>query len=267
MLKEKLKVAIDAAIAAGDEIMKIYTDFNRDFEVEHKSDNSPLTIADKKSHNKIMDYLNQFNTPILSEEGVIVNYSSRKWWNDLWIIDPLDGTKEFIKRSDDFTVNIAYVSNEEPVMGVIYIPVTDTLYFGEKGLGAFKLENAKSYASKSLTNIITASRKLPLKSSIKPFVIVASVSHMSPETEEYLDKIKKRHPNVDVISRGSSIKICLVAEGSANVYPRFAPTMEWDTAAGDAIARAAGKMIFLTDEKTPLKYNKEELLNPFFIVK
>ena len=267
MIKNKLKIAIDASIAAGDEILEIYNNPNSDFQIERKSDNSPLTIADKKSHLKIVDYLNQFDTPIMSEESDVMSYSSRKLWNELWIIDPLDGTKEFIKKNGDFTVNIAYVVNNEPVMGVIYVPVTDTLYFGEKELGAYKLEGVKKYSYNSLEDIIELSTKLPVSVENKVFTIVASLSHATPETEEYIANLKKEHSDVKIVSRGSSLKICLVAEGIADVYPRFAPTMEWDTAAGDAIVRAMGKMVFLVDEKTPLKYNKEDLLNPFFVVK
>lgn len=266
MYREKLKMAIEAAIAAGDEILKIYDDPNSDFQVEFKSDNSPLTIADKRAHVKIVEYLKQFNAPIMSEESAVDNYFTRKWWNELWIIDPLDGTKEFINRNGDFTVNIAYIIGDEPVMGVIYVPVTDTLYYGDKILGAFRLDNAKSANRMSLNTCIKGSHQLPFIKSGE-FTVVASRSHMSEETEEFMAKIQKKHPNAAIVSRGSSIKICLVSEGTADIYPRFAPTMEWDTAAGDAIARAAGKMVYQKDMKTPLKYNKENLLNPFFIVK
>lgn len=263
----KLRVAIDASIAAGSKILKMYNDIGNNSRIERKSDNSPLTNADKKSNLVIIDYLNQFDIPIISEESAIMSYSERKLWNEFWIIDPLDGTKEFIKRNGDFTVNIAYVIENKPVMGVIYVPVTDSLYFGEKELGAYKLENVKKHNYSSLEDIVAISTKLPTGIENEVFTIVASLSHSTKETEAYLNKQKQKYSNIDIVTRGSSLKICLVAEGIANVYPRFAPTMEWDTAAGDAIVRAAGKMIFLTDEKTPLMYNKENLFNPFFIVK
>ncbi|MFI3268395.1 MAG: 3'(2'),5'-bisphosphate nucleotidase CysQ [Rikenellaceae bacterium] len=266
MNKEKLKIAIKAALVAGDEILKIYNDPNSDFQVEIKNDNSPLTIADKKANLKIVEQLKQFSAPIISEEIATSNYATRKWWNDVWIVDPLDGTKEFIKKNGDFTVNIAYVSDGAPIIGVVYVPVTDTIYFAEKSLGSFKIEGVKNNTYYNLNDYLKQSTRLPYAKS-RAFTVVASRSHMSEETAEFLSSIQKKHNNVELVSRGSSIKMCLVAEGTADIYPRFAPTMEWDTAAGDAIVRYAGKMTYLVDMKTPLVYNKENLLNPFFIVK
>ncbi|MFI3261907.1 MAG: 3'(2'),5'-bisphosphate nucleotidase CysQ [Rikenellaceae bacterium] len=266
MNKEKLRIAIEAAIIGGDEILKIYNDPYSDFQVETKSDNSPLTIADKRANLKIVEYLKHFNAPVISEETAMSNYATRKWWNEVWIVDPLDGTKEFIKRNGDFTVNIAYISENTPIIGVVYVPVTDTLYFAEKSMGSFRIEGVKNYNYHSLKDYVKVAKKLPFTKS-KTYTVVASISHMSEETESFLDSLKRKHNNVELVSRGSSIKMCLVAEGTADIYPRFAPTMEWDTAAGDAIVRYAGKMTYQVDMKTPLVYNKENLLNPFFIVK
>ena len=238
MQNELLSCAIRAALLAGKDILNIYNDPKADFAIERKADNSPLTIADKRSHARIMDELDATSIPVLSEEGRLTDYNIRKGWKTLWVVDPLDGTKEFIKRNGEFTVNIALVENGIPVLGVIYVPVSRTLYFSEDSIGAYRIEG-----------------------------IDARSAGLSPETEEYIRKLESEYGHVNLISCGSSLKICRVAEGSADIYPRFAPTMEWDTAAGHAIVRASGKNIYLTDERTPLHYNKENLLNPWFIVK
>jgi 3'(2'), 5'-bisphosphate nucleotidase len=186
----------------------------------------------------------------------------------LWIVDPLDGTKEFIKRNGEFTVNIALVQNSVPVLGVIYVPVKRVLYFAVEGMGAYKCSGIVAPVGKGTTlqQMIKESELMPLEDVRDHFIVVASRSHLSPETETYIADLKKKHGSVELISSGSSIKICLVAEGSADVYPRFAPTMEWDTAAGHAIARAAGMEVYQAGKDEPLRYNKEDLLNPWFIV-
>lgn len=258
--------AIDAALQAGTEILSIYNDPVSDFEIEKKADNSPLTVADRKAHETIIDFLHHTPYPILSEEGKHLPYAERCGWDTLWIVDPLDGTKEFIKRNGEFTVNIALVSKSIPVMGVIYLPVKRELYFAEEHLGAYKLFGITSRKEASLDELIASAVRLPSAVSKDKFVIVASRSHLTPETEEYIDAMKHQHSQVELISTGSSIKICLVAEGKADVYPRFAPTMEWDTAAGHAIARAAGMEVYQYGKEEPLRYNKENLLNPWFIV-
>lgn len=266
-MKIYLDLAVKAALLAGEEILKIYNDENSDFGVEIKADNSPLTIADKMSNKVICEQLTSSSLPILSEEIKSNPYSERQDWDSLWIVDPLDGTKEFIKRNGEFTVNIALVKNGAPILGVIYIPVKKTLYFGAKTEGAYKIENFALENFKGIVPLIQESSPMPCCNQEREFRVVASRSHLSPETEEFIEKQKSAHPNLEMISVGSSIKICLVCEGSADVYPRFAPTMEWDTAAGDAIARSMGLRCTLTDEKTPLQYNKENLLNPWFIIK
>lgn len=269
MQNELLSCAIRAALWAGKYILDIYNHPKADFEIEHKADNSPLTIADKKSHAHIVSELETTGIPVLSEEGASIDYNERKEWKTLWIVDPLDGTKEFIKRNGEFTVNIALVENNMPVLGVIYVPVSRTLYFAEDNIGAYKIEDI-DYRSAGLSpeDLTERADRLPLEQAdSKGYVAVASRSHLSPETEEYIRKLEREYGHVSIISCGSSLKICKVAEGTADVYPRFAPTMEWDTAAGHAIVRASGKNIYYTDEKEPLHYNKENLLNPWFIVK
>lgn len=262
-----LSVAIQAALEAGEAIMSIYTDPMADFEIERKADNSPLTRADKAAHVKIATLLSETSFPVLSEEGADVPYMERIGWSALWIVDPLDGTKEFIKRNGEFTVNIALVENGAPVLGVIYVPANRVLYFGTLSEGAYRLSDVDCNNWGSLTDIKEKSLKLPLPVDREEMVVVASRSHLSEETLVYIEGLKEQGKPIVMKSSGSSLKICMVAEGEADVYPRFAPTMEWDTAAGHAIVRAAGFEIYQTDEKNPLNYNKENLLNPWFIVK
>lgn len=266
MERQYILNAIDAALRAGEVILSIYNDPASDFEIEKKADNSPLTIADRKAHEIIAGYLQNTPYPLLSEEGKHLPYIERCAWDTLWIVDPLDGTKEFIKRNGEFTVNIALIHKSIPVMGVIYLPVKKELYFAEDTLGAYRLSDITARGEASLEELMNAAVRLPDKKEHDKFTIVASRSHLSPETEEYIERMKNSHSNVELISSGSSIKICLVAEGKADVYPRFAPTMEWDTAAGHAIARAAGMEIYQAGKEEPLQYNKEDLLNPWFIV-
>lgn len=263
-LKVLLVDAIEASIVAGKEILDIY---ESTFEVEYKDDRSPLTIADKKSHNVIVKALHETGIPVLSEEGNDITFTERSSWSTLWIVDPLDGTKEFIKQNGEFTVNIALVNNGSPVLGVIYVPVDETLYFAAEGFGAYRLDKAAHFKdADNIEDYINKSVKLPEKLE-RPFTMVGSRSHMSSETVDYFEGIREEYPEAEVISRGSSLKICMVAEGSADVYPRFAPTMEWDTCAGHAIAAEAGFVVVRPDTESPLMYNKEDLLNPWFIVK
>ena len=263
-LKSLLHDAIIATIDGGKEILDVY---ENEFDVEYKDDNSPLTTADKRAHKAIMAKLERTNVPVLSEEGKAIEYAERGEWSLLWVVDPLDGTKEFIKRNGEFTVNIALVQDGAPVAGVIYVPVADALYFGGEGLGSFKVEDAAAKVEEAeMQTILDGAISLP-QAQDREFVMVGSRSHMSDETAAYFEKIKAEHPNAEVMSKGSSLKICMVAEGSADVYPRFAPTMEWDTAAGHAIAKYAGFEVVRPDDNLPLEYNKENLLNPWFIVK
>ncbi len=261
-----LQTTIQAAIAAGKKILEVY--HSDDFQVEMKGDNSPLTKADKKSNEVIMSYLKRFDIPVLSEEMAQADYSERKGWTECWIVDPLDGTKEFIKRNGEFTVNIARVRDGVPVMGVIYTPVSGELFYAEEGKGAFKTTYTGEADQAILEDIDKLATALP-DASAKPekYTVVASRSHRNDETNEFIAKLQDDHPDLELFSRGSSLKICMVAEGKADIYPRFAPTMEWDTAAGHAIAKYAGCKMTLTDMENELKYNKENLLNPWFVVK
>lgn len=266
MIEERIKLkAINASIIAGLDILKIYNDPNSDFSIEKKADNSPLTIADKVSHNIIVNCLKKTDYPILSEEGSHLSYKEREKWDLFWLIDPIDGTKEFINKNGEFTVNIALVKNGEPIFGVIYVPVLKLLYVGESDIGAWKLLTDKKDIS--WNSIIDDKNSLPVNITNSAYRVVASRSFMNKDTEEFIEELKRSYKDIDIVSKGSSLKICMVAEGSADIYPRFGPTMEWDTAAGHAIALGAGKSITLSDQKTPLSYNKKELLNPYFIVK
>lgn len=267
MVTNYLYIAIRAALDAGKAIMDVYTDPNADFQIEKKADNSPLTIADKNANKIITGILSVTSFPILSEEGKEVPFKTRSKWDTLWIIDPLDGTKEFIKRNGEFTVNIALVKKGVPVMGVIYVPVRKELYFASQEAGAYKITGIDSTIQPSMEEIQAKAIRLPQLMGHQGVVVVASRSHQTEETTAFIENLRKQGQPVTLISSGSSLKICLVADGSADIYPRFAPTMEWDTAAGHAIAKAAGCDIFHIDGKTPLLYNKEDLHNPWFIVK
>ncbi len=264
---------LELAKKAGEEVLKIY---NKDFKIEYKDDKSPLTEADKTSHQIIVEGLNALdikddeenskksstqhlapNTSlhVLSEEGRDIPYEERKKWEYFWIIDPLDGTKEFIKKNGEFTINIALIHKNKPIFGVVYAPVLDWMYFND---------NENSYKIEKNELI-----KLSMKRNDDKFVIVASKSHLNEETKKFIENIKTDKEKV-FISKGSSLKLCLVAEGKADIYPRLAPTMEWDTAAADAIVRKAGKNVYIFKYKINLEdfllYNKKNLLNPFFIV-
>lgn len=262
-----LYVAIRAAIDAGNAIMNIYTDPESDFGIERKADNSPLTKADKAAHKLIVNALSVTPFPVLSEEGKDIPYAERSSWETFWLVDPLDGTKEFIKKNGEFTVNIALINNGTPVLGVIFVPVRKELYFSADSLGAFKMANIDCVHQPSMDEITQKATRLPVSMGHQGIVVVASRSHQSQETTQFIENLRKQGQPVTLISSGSSLKICLVAEGSADIYPRFAPTMEWDTAAGHAIAKGAGCDVFHIDCRTPLKYNKEDLLNPWFVVK
>ncbi|MDA0682541.1 MAG: 3'(2'),5'-bisphosphate nucleotidase CysQ [Bacteroidetes bacterium] len=259
--QDLLKTAINASIQAGDAIMEVYAS---NFEVEHKTDQSPLTLADKNSNTIIEKFLLKTNIPILSEEGAKIAYSERKNWEYSWLVDPLDGTKEFVKRNGEFTVNIAMIHNGNPIMGVIYVPVKEDLYFAMEGLGSYKA--SRNSVIDSLDNLISESNKLPIDYNRDSYVVVGSRSHMSAETTAFFEQKKKEYAEVEVLAIGSSLKLCMVAEGKADAYPRYAPTMEWDTGAGHAIAKYAGFSVKQYNSYEDVIYNKEDLLNPWFLV-
>jgi len=323
-----LDIALDAAVKAGAEILKVYG--SDDFDVERKEDNSPLTRADRRSHDVIEDQLRRTGIPVLSEEGVEIPYQERSGWERYWLVDPLDGTKEFIKRNGEFTVNIALMVRNHtgtgpqnqigdqsvnrteqksvnrasdcredrgvdpgedrckdrtaeqpsyeirsqaayfPVAGIVYVPVKDLLYFGYTSAGerkAWKLARAAELGMVSCEQIAAHGRSLgAVVDGEYPMTAIVSRSHNTSESEELLTRLETAYGDVRRISSGSSIKLCLVAEGAADIYPRFAPTMEWDTAAGDAVCRAAGCRVTEKNAVTPLNYNKKDLHNPWFLV-
>ncbi len=357
--------ALHAAIAAGEEILRIYQNPSADLQVQAKQDDTPLTAADLAAHRAINDVLSKTGIPILSEEGKHLSYADRKQWYHFWLTDPLDGTKEFLNRNGEFTVNIALVAHTQPVMGVIYVPVHDTLYFGAAGMGAWRLDGGsrvvagelhiagrqtdtnsqgnagpmqaaggqtdtdsqshagpmqaadrqtdtdsqgnagpmqaadrqtdtdsqghagelqaageqpdtngqrhagkqqKTDAHRQTEYILLKGTRLPDKKADGIYTLVGSRSHMNDLTRNYFALMKEKHGQVRIVPAGSSLKMCLVAEGSAHSYPRFGPTMEWDTAAGQAIAEAAGKTVTVSGSSKPLQYNKKQLINPHFIV-
>jgi len=257
-----LKRAIKAAIEAGVEINSIYE--SGIVETSYKEDKSPVTNADMVSNRIIIDHLKVTGIPILSEESKNIPYNERKIWRSLWIIDPLDGTKEFLKKNGEFTVNIALVTRNKPIIGVIYAPVTRELYFGCLRMGSFK--TIVEDTGQDIQAIINGAEKLPFANKNQMYTVVISRSHMNRATEEYIRSRSGSTEKPKLVSRGSSLKICLVAEGTALYYPRFGPTMEWDIAAGHAIAENAGRTIRRIYDGKQISYNKESLLNPAFIV-
>jgi len=282
-LTEHLLTALLASKEAGLAILNVY---QQNFDVSYKEDQSPLTLADRRSHDIIVDHLTTpsgKSFPILSEEGKDIPFEQRCSWEYFWLIDPLDGTKEFIKRNGEFTVNIALIYQHRPVLGVIFAPVNNVYYFASEDLGSFKLKNdnffellkgktSKIIKESVLQEIIKHSDKLPYFDATSDthesrLVIVGSRSHPSKEFEDFVKTMRKQHAKVDVISSGSSLKLCLVAEGRADIYPRLGPTMEWDTAAGQAIVEQANGSVLNYETDEPLQYNKKSLLNSWFIVK
>jgi 3'(2'), 5'-bisphosphate nucleotidase len=263
---QQLELMIDASVRAGDAIMEIYK--QPEIESVMKEDRSPLTLADQRADEIILNYLNETGIPVLSEESLKQPWEIRKSWTHCWIVDPLDGTKEFIRKNGEFTVNIALAIHGKPVMGVIFAPATGELYFGSEGSGAYKV-NLQQGTELPVTasDMIKMAKKIPFQNPQQDgFTVVASRSHRNAETEDYIRGLEKNHEQVTTLSRGSSLKICMVAEGIASVYPRFAPTMEWDTAAGQAIATAAGCRMYNPVSGESLLYNKEHLENPWFVV-
>ncbi len=269
--EELILTTLLAAKRAGEAILDVY---GSDFAVEQKDDKSPLTLADKKSHEIIAGVLEQTITvnnctvPVLSEEGRGIPFDERKEWEYFWLVDPLDGTKEFVKRNGEFTVNIALIHKHKPVLGIIYIPVKDVFYFAAINLGTYKLENSENLTDNlSIEELLDKSQRLPLTNNNKSsFTVIGSRSHTSEEFSGFVKRLNEKYGNVEFLSSGSSLKLCLVAEGKADVYPRFGPTMEWDTAAGQAIVEQAEGSVMDIQTREPLRYNKENLLNPFFIV-
>ncbi len=251
-----LDSVVNIALAAGQEILAVYNQAG-DIAVATKADDSPLTEADRRAHTLIVERLITLDDqiPVLSEESKSISSKERNSWERYWLVDPLDGTKEFVKRNGEFTVNIALIEKGQATLGVVHVPVLDTTYVGKLGLGAWK-------SSKAGTKQIKCSS---IESPTQLIRVVASRSHRGELVDDLLQLIKERFGETEVVSMGSSLKICLLAEGAADIYPRLAPTCEWDTAAAHAVVSAAGGEIVDTNFQT-LRYNqKEELLNPHFI--
>jgi len=246
-----LTPALQAAEQASAEILTVYN--SGIFETTSKGDNSPLTLADKKAHEKIVSILGQTGLPVLSEEGKNIPYEVRRHWEFFWMVDPLDGTKEFIKRNGEFTVNIALIHGNAPVLGVVNIPVTGETYYATIGTGAVLKKNGVE------TTLVKRGR---IDLSQPQLRVVGSRSHMNDETQQFIDNLK----DPSFVSAGSSLKFLLLVNGQADVYPRFAPTMEWDTAAAHAIVTASGLRVLKSGTDQELSYNKENLLNPYFLV-
>ena len=256
-LETLLPGAIEIAKRAGDAIMEIYNN-EEDFGTTFKADDSPLTKADLLSNDVIVKGLKALapEIPILSEESKKTAYEERSGWSRFWLVDPIDGTKEFIKRNGEFTVNIALVEGGQPVMGVVHAPARTTTYWGAEGVGAFK-QNGDGTAEPMQVS--------QSHDGLEVLTVVASRSHAGPETVAFLEKLEAATGTINKVSAGSSLKLCLVASGEAQLYPRFGPTMEWDTAAAHAVVLQAGGSV-CNMQGEPLRYNKENLLNPFFVV-
>lgn len=253
--KQLIAALLPLAKEAGCKILDIY---EKNFSIEHKTDNSPLTEADRASNEVIIAGLQQLtpNIPIISEESKLIPYATRQHWTRCWIVDPLDGTKEFIKRNGEFTVNIALIEHGQPILGVVYVPVSDTYYYAIAGQGSYK--QIQDQSPQRLKSACIDPRQIVR--------VVASRSHLSSETTAYIDTLQQQYAQVALVSAGSSLKFCLLAEGKAHIYPRFAPTMEWDTAAGHLVAAEAGAEISVYPTNEVLYYNRENLVNPHFLV-
>lgn len=265
ILDDLCAIAIDASIEAGAAILKHY---HKGFEVRYKSDQSPLTDADIASHQCIVEILSITRLPLLSEEEEAPSWNVRRNWERYWLIDPLDGTKEFVKRNGEFAVNIALMEDGFPVFGVIFIPVGNELYFGGKEMGAYRLSTGKDEplnAKATLAGRIETAQRLPGVKKSNDIGVLISRSHASEQTEEWIKRMKKHVTSLKPMNVGSSIKFCRVAEGAAQIYPRFSPTMQWDTAAGQAIAEGAGMSVVSRENNKRLKYHRE-LINPNFMV-
>ena len=262
-MNKHLQTAIQASLEAGEVIMEVY---DTAFDVEIKDDKSPLTEADKRANDIINSFLEKTEFPIISEENKQIDYAIRKEWKTCWVVDPVDGTKEFIKRNGEFTVNIALVTEGIPQLGVIYVPATKVLYYADViNNEGYKVE--LDHHNTSLNQILEQATALkPISSNPNLVRVVGSRSHMSAPTLDFVETLKTEGKQVEIVSKGSSLKFCLIAEGNADVYPRYAPTMEWDTAAGQAICNAVGIDVISNSTHKSLLYNKEDLLNPWFLV-
>ena len=261
-----LPVACEAAIRAGRVILDVYENPS-EFDVDIKSDNTPITKADRMAHELIKSCLGRTRIPVLSEEGREMLFAERKDWDLFWMVDPLDGTKEFIKGNGEFTVNIALMVDKKPLFGVVYVPYIKKLYFNDPSRGAFLVEGVEPDAEVVVTyeKVFESAKRLPLTSQCNtPIRIATSRSHNTPETYAQIEVMKSHYPDAEVVEQGSSYKLCLIAEGTFDYYVRTTHTSEWDTAAGESILFSAGGTLLSHPEGEVLRYNKESLLNPYF---
>ena len=273
--------ALLAAKEAGKAILEVY---HGKIDVTYKDDDSPLTMADKRAHSAILNRLTSdsiSNIPIISEEGKQTPYEERSQWEKFWLVDPLDGTKEFVKRSDEFTVNIALIHRCRPVVGVVSLPAAGRIYFAAEGLGSYKLEDTElaeqvflgkresSQGRVRMEDLIAEATRLPIHQpanrSTDRVNLVGSRSHGAEALGDFVKRMKEQYNEVKFVPAGSALKLCLVAEGRADLYPRFGPTMEWDTAAGHCVVEQSGGTVVSMDGKIPLSYNKRDLHNPYFV--
>lgn len=281
LLQQCLVRAVAGARQAGEAILEVY---QGDIDVEYKEDKSPLTLADKRAHSIIMDHLRMGNLehiPILSEEGKDTPYEQRKSWDYFWLVDPLDGTKEFIKRRGEFTVNVALIKRDRPVLGVVHVPVRGFLYFAAEGMGSYRLEELERIEqlctnlrqgremSATLRELLSPAKRLPVhhfaERADEKIRLVGSRSHGTEALSDFVRTLEEQRGEVEFVAAGSALKFCLVAEGSADIYPRFGPTMEWDTAAGQCVVEQSGGMVLQMKQRIPLRYNRQELRNPYFV--
>ncbi|MDR2126312.1 MAG: 3'(2'),5'-bisphosphate nucleotidase CysQ [Prevotellaceae bacterium] len=273
MLKDKsmkmlFTTAVNAAIRAGAKIMEVYE--SGDLHIKAKSDLTPLTLADTLAHDEIKSNLAVTRIPVISEEGRSIAYDERSSWDLFWMVDPLDGTDEFINRTSDFTVNIALIQNGYPTIGIVYAPAYERIYFAAKERGSYRKTNVKPdiNAQFNYDEMIENSIKLPVQNTNgNRLIVVTSRLHISPETSDYVNELKTKFPDHTVIRRGSSLKMCMLAVGKADIYPRLDTTWEWDTAASQIIAEEAGCSVHSVESDTRLNYNKENMQNPWFICK
>jgi 3'(2'), 5'-bisphosphate nucleotidase len=261
-----LPECFNAAVKAGAAIMKIYKNQD-DYDISLKSDKTPITVADRVAHNTIKEHLGPTRIPVLSEEGREMLYDERRNWELFLLVDPLDGTLEFIKGNNEFTVNIALMADNECVASALYVPYHCKMYIAAKGIGAYLIRDIvpqenPQYSRDAIEKVM---ERLPLESSQhEGFRVAVSRSHQTPETHQRIDQMRQEHPDLEVIEQGSSYKFCLLAEGTVDYYVRTTHTYEWDTAAGELILSEAGGRTRSYPDGEQLKYNKEDLKNPWF---
>lgn len=262
-----LPKAYNAALRAGAAILEIYNS-GAELDVGMKSDRTPITVADRRAHAVIREYLGLTRIPLLSEEGREMLYTERKDWDLFWMVDPLDGTKEFIKGNGEFTVNIALMVDNKPVFGVVYVPYRERIYFSDPDMGSFRARGvaADAAAERSYEELFTSVDALPLTDGLnEPLQVAISRSHNTDDTFRHLEGMRERYPGMQVSEQGSSYKFCLIAEGTVDYYVRTSNTYEWDTAAGEAVLAGAGGRTLSLPENNRMKYNKESLVNPHFV--